>query len=165
MCVRACIDYIVFMLVNIRLWVNSGSMEHTQIPLFPTRPITPTPRAEEFGYTDPAIVQQITDNPLGMGLSKLRLVTARSLAFQACEWIFNHLKDVETPFLILHAGDDRITDPKMSQLLHDIAKAEDKAIILFEGAQHGDMFHGGTMVRDLVQRSFNEVDKWISARI
>eukprot|EP00041_Stephanoeca_diplocostata_P024048 m.601760 g.601760 ORF g.601760 m.601760 type:complete len:153 (-) comp22442_c0_seq35:1286-1744(-) len=86
MCVRACIDYIVFMLVNIRLWVNSGSMEHTQIPLFPTRPITPTPRAEEFGYTDPAIVQQITDNPLGMGLSKLRLVTARSLAFQACEW-------------------------------------------------------------------------------
>jgi acylglycerol lipase len=47
--------------------------------------------------------------------------------------ISGSLSEFDAPFLVQHGKADRVTDPKLSQMLYDEAKSEDKSIRLYDG--------------------------------
>ena len=40
------------------------------------------------------------------------------------------------PFLVVHGGDDIVTDPSVSKLLHELASSKDKMFKLYSGMWH-----------------------------
>mmetsp|Transcript_33375 Transcript_33375/g.67751 ORF Transcript_33375/g.67751 Transcript_33375/m.67751 type:complete len:112 (+) Transcript_33375:1-336(+) len=105
----------------------------------------------------------LRSNPLGSGGSKIRLRTAYSLGFQATPWLSEKMSNLEVPFLVIHGGEDSVTSPDYSQRLYDTAAVKDKKIIIYPGAQHADLFHGGPAVKELVGRVMNDVGAWLRA--
>jgi alpha-beta hydrolase superfamily lysophospholipase len=90
-----------------------------------------------------------------------RLGTAREL-LRVTQYISNHLKHFSAPFLVLHGTEDRVTDPMLSQALHDESCSNDKTIHLYEG-----MCHSLTCGEsdENIDRIFYDVTQWILARI
>lgn len=43
---------------------------------------------------------------------------------------------VTLPFLVVHGGDDIVTDPSVSKLLYELAGSEDKTFKLYSGMWH-----------------------------
>eukprot|EP00041_Stephanoeca_diplocostata_P028245 m.793983 g.793983 ORF g.793983 m.793983 type:complete len:297 (+) comp23338_c0_seq24:613-1503(+) len=136
---------------------------HVLVPLMPTWPITPSEDLTKWCFTDPDVVAMCELNPFGLGVSKPRLITAKSMAMQGCEWMCTRLSDVDVPFLVVHAGADRVTNPEISKRFHAEAASKDKKIIIYDGAYHADMCHGGPTKKKLIQQFFADAGGWIAA--
>lgn len=98
--------------------------------------------------------------PLGFHRSP-RLATAREL-MGVTQHISRNLKGFSAPFLVLHGTDDRVTDPMLSQALHDESCSTDKTIHLYEG-----MCHALTCGEsdENIDRIFSDITQWVLARI
>ncbi|RWW81512.1 hypothetical protein BHE74_00010084 [Ensete ventricosum] len=66
---------------------------------------------------------------------KPRLKTAHELLLASLD-IEQNLHQVSLPFLVLHGGDDIVTDPSISKLLYETASSEDKTFKLYPGMWH-----------------------------
>lgn len=66
---------------------------------------------------------------------------------------------IEIPFLVMHGGSDKLSNPKGSQMLYDMAKSEDKSIEIFDGLYHE------IMREPEKQLFFDTIISWIAARI
>ncbi|BBN11631.1 acylglycerol lipase [Marchantia polymorpha subsp. ruderalis] len=78
-----------------------------------------------------------------------------------CDFLQQNMAKVSVPFLVLHGTDDNVTDPNLSQKLHDTAASHDKSIKLYEGAFHsllqGELEHVRAQVLD-------DITAWLDAR-
>lgn len=91
---------------------------------------------------------------------KPRFATAREL-LDATKSISESLHEFNAPFLVQHGKEDRVTDPKLSQMLYDECKSKDKTIKLYDGMWHA--LTGGEPIEN-VQIVFNDSIEWILAR-
>lgn len=67
--------------------------------------------------------------------------------------------EIEIPFLVMHGSADKVTNPKGSQLLYDLAASDDKAIKIFEGWYH-------ELMREPEKHLFfEELTSWLSGRV
>ncbi|KAL3800223.1 hypothetical protein ACHAW5_009230 [Stephanodiscus triporus] len=66
---------------------------------------------------------------------KPRLATAREL-LNATRRISSTISRFDAPFIVLHGLEDRITDPKMSEMLYNESPSIDKEIRLYRGMYH-----------------------------
>lgn len=64
-----------------------------------------------------------------------RIATAREL-LDVTIHISNDLANFDAPFLVQHGKLDRITDPKLSQILYEESKSKDKTLRLYDGMIH-----------------------------
>ncbi|KAF8716944.1 hypothetical protein HU200_026047 [Digitaria exilis] len=67
---------------------------------------------------------------------------------------------VKLPFLVLHGGDDIVTDPSVSKLLFEKASSRDKTFKLYPG-----MWHALTAeLPDDVERVYSDIINWLDER-
>eukprot|EP00037_Helgoeca_nana_P000715 m.23237 g.23237 ORF g.23237 m.23237 type:complete len:359 (+) comp10946_c0_seq2:32-1108(+) len=140
---------------------------HIVAPLLPTWPITPGGGEDSMllACRDPeAAKDMFYSNDYGGNVARLRLSTAVQLGIVGCGWIQKRLTDFSTPFLVIHAGDDRITSPAMSRKLHEVAVSKDKTLRILDGAWHAEVFQGGPSNVDLMLDSFDFVATWLNDR-
>lgn len=105
---------------------------------------------------DPKVIAEMSADPLiyqGNGPAR----TAAEL-LRALERIGDRMEEVQTPLLILHGTEDRVTDPDGSRELYNRSVAKDKTLRTFPGMWH-DLMHEpeGPQIR-------GEIVKWISDR-
>ncbi|GLT50881.1 hypothetical protein SLA2020_243360 [Shorea laevis] len=70
-------------------------------------------------------------------------------------------QDVTFPFLVLHGGDDRVTDKQASQKLYDVASSSDKTLKLYPGMWHGLLYGEPLENTDVV---FKDIIGWLEER-
>lgn len=65
------------------------------------------------------------------------------------------------PFLIVHGGDDKVTDPSVSKLLHESACSTDKTFKLYPG-----MWHALTSGEppENIELVFSDIIAWLDQR-
>ncbi|OAY71912.1 Caffeoylshikimate esterase, partial [Ananas comosus] len=75
----------------------------------------------------------------------------------------SNLKDanVSLPFLIVHGGDDTVTDPSVSKLLHESASSRDKAFKLYPGMWHALTSGEPPENTELI---FSDITAWLDER-
>lgn len=127
---------------------------------FAKLPIAPTKDVQEFSFKLKEKAELAYTVPFGFG-RKPRLATAREL-LEATRVISKTCKDFDAPFLIQHGLDDKVTCPKLSQLLYDEAKSTDKEIKLYEGMWH-TLTSGET--KENIDIVFNDAISWLLARV
>ncbi|KAK1311916.1 hypothetical protein QJS10_CPA07g00291 [Acorus calamus] len=91
---------------------------------------------------------------------KPRLKTGNELLMVSLE-IENNLHEVSLPFLIVHGGDDIVTDPSVSRLLYESASSTDKMFKLYPGMWHALTSGEPEENIDLV---FSDVISWLDQR-
>lgn len=78
--------------------------------------------------------------------------------------MFDHgftLQQVSLPFLIVHGGDDKVTDPSVSKLLYESACSTDKTFKLYPGMWHALTSGEPPENIDLV---FSDIVAWLDER-
>eukprot|EP00929_Paragymnodinium_shiwhaense_P041087 TRINITY_DN21372_c0_g1_i1.p1 TRINITY_DN21372_c0_g1~~TRINITY_DN21372_c0_g1_i1.p1 ORF type:complete len:367 (-),score=91.80 TRINITY_DN21372_c0_g1_i1:251-1351(-) len=121
-------------------WIVQLLFKYVIRHTLPTWPVAPTKPMAHVDYRVPEQGISITNkNLLGMQHKPPRLGTAYELAFRWPEWVDKNIKELKTPFLVLHGEADQITDPKLSQRLYDEAGSKDKSIKLYPGVFHGEL--------------------------
>lgn len=65
------------------------------------------------------------------------------------------------PFLVLHGGEDRVTDKAVSQLLYEVAASKDKTFKLYPGMWHGLLYGEPPSNIDIV---FADIIGWLNER-
>jgi esterase/lipase len=75
--------------------------------------------------------------------------------------ISKNLHTFDAPFLVVHGKDDIVTDPRLSQALHDVSRSADKTIHLYEGMWHA--VTSGELDED-IDRVFDDCCNWILQR-
>jgi len=111
---------------------------------------------DEAFSRDAAVVEDMRRDPLiygGAGPAR----TAREL-LDALERIGERMEDVETPFLVLHGTDDRLTNPDGSRELWARARSKDRTLRLYGGLFH-DLLHEPEKAVVL-----EDVARWLEAR-
>ena len=83
---------------------------------------------------DQTVIEQYLQDPL-VNRSKL---TARFITemFKAMQTTVDKASEIFKPILIMHGGDDIITDPAGSQMLFDKVSATDKTLKIYNGFYH-----------------------------
>ena len=94
--------------------------------LFPRLPITPTPDVADLTFKRPEVWEQVKTSVVYYNRMP-RLSTAANMLFSSLA-VAEQLHDLRLPFLICHGEDDRVTDPRMSQRMHDEAASTDKTL-------------------------------------
>ncbi|CAE8615432.1 unnamed protein product [Polarella glacialis] len=109
-------------------------------PALPAWPLTPSKPMEDFDFRLKEQGRRFTEfNSLGSRGCKPRLATAYEFVFVFPIWLEKRLHQLQTPFLVLHGAADKITDPKLSQRLYDVASSKDKQIRIYEDARHCEL--------------------------
>ncbi len=83
---------------------------------------------------DEAVVQQYLQDPL-VNRNKLSAKFV-SETFAAMKETVSQAKNIDKPILIMHGGDDVITDPAGSQQLFDTVSSSDKTLKIYPGLYH-----------------------------
>jgi acylglycerol lipase len=68
---------------------------------------------------------------------------------------------ISLPFLVVHGGDDKVTDPSVSDLLYRSATSQDKKINLYPGMWHA-LTSGETP--ENIHTVFNDIISWLDQR-
>lgn len=126
----------------------------------PTWKIVPGQDIIDLAFRDPAIREEIRNNPLCYK-GRVRLQTANEL-FNVTIQLENKLKEVTMPFLVAHGEDDKVTDPLASKLLYEVASSTDKTFKLYPGMWHALTYGEFTENIDVV---FADIISWINDRI
>ncbi|XP_058099011.1 caffeoylshikimate esterase-like isoform X2 [Magnolia sinica] len=89
-----------------------------------------------------------------------RLKTGNQLLMASLE-IEKNLDQVSLPFIIVHGGDDTVTDPSVSKLLYESAASTDKTFKLYPG-----MWHALTSGEPLenIELVFSDIIGWLDER-
>lgn len=89
-----------------------------------------------------------------------RLATAREL-INVTQRISLGIPSFKAPFLVLHGKEDRVTDPRLSQVLYEESCSTDKSIRLYD-----EMWHGLTCGEpdECIDLVFNDMKAWILER-
>ncbi|CAA6654870.1 unnamed protein product [Spirodela intermedia] len=99
--------------------------------IVPTWKLMPTQDIIDVAFKDPEKRREVRENPLCYK-GRPRLKTAYEL-FMASQDIEKKLHKVSLPFIVVHGGDDIVTDPSVSQLLYESAASTDKTFKLYRG--------------------------------
>ncbi|PKA51919.1 hypothetical protein AXF42_Ash008148 [Apostasia shenzhenica] len=70
-------------------------------------------------------------------------------------------EEVSLPFLVVHGGDDIVTDPTMSQTLYEEAASKDKTFKLYPGMWHALTSGESRNNLDIV---FSDIISWLNDR-
>ncbi|KAL6592822.1 hypothetical protein ACP70R_049274 [Stipagrostis hirtigluma subsp. patula] len=89
-----------------------------------------------------------------------RLKTGHEL-FMASLDIESNLDKVTLPFIIVHGGDDAVTDPSVSEALYTEAKSKDKTFKLYPGMCHA-LTSGEP--KENIDMVFSDIIKWLDER-
>jgi len=103
--------------------------------IIPTWKIVPTTDVIDAAYRMQEKRDEIRNNP-HCYQGKPRLKTAYELLRVSLNLENNVLSKVSMPFLIVHGGDDKVTDPSVSDLLYRSAVSQDKKLNLYPGMWH-----------------------------
>lgn len=124
-------------------------------------PISPTKGdLRELSYKLKHLRDLVMSAPTAFGRYP-RLTTAREL-LDATSRISKKLVGFDAPFLVQHGKEDKVTDPKLSQLMFEESSSPDKSIKLYDG-----MWHTITSgePEENVNLVFNDAIAWIMERI
>ncbi|XP_078181003.1 caffeoylshikimate esterase-like isoform X2 [Carex rostrata] len=91
---------------------------------------------------------------------KPRLKTAEQMLAVSLD-LEKHLREVSLPFLIVHGGDDKVTDPSVSKLLYESASNTDKKFNLYPGMWHA--LTSGEPPENM-DRVFHDIISWLDER-
>ncbi|CAL4946679.1 unnamed protein product [Urochloa decumbens] len=124
----------------------------------PSWRIIPTPDIIDKVCKDPEMRKEVRSNPY-IYRGKLPLKTCHELLMVSLD-IEKNLNQVTMPFLVLHGGDDIVTDPSVSKLLFEKASSRDKSFKLYPG-----MWHALTAeFPDDVERVYSDIITWLEER-
>lgn len=78
-------------------------------------------------------------------------------------WLLNISVDqVSLPFLVVHGGDDQVTDPSTSKLLYESACSTNKTFKLYEGMWHSLTYGELPENTDVV---YSDIVAWLDDRV
>jgi alpha-beta hydrolase superfamily lysophospholipase len=103
--------------------------------IIPTWKVVPTADVIDAAYRMQEKRDEIRGNPYCYK-DKPRLKTAFELLKVSLDVEENLLHKVSLPFLIVHGGADKVTDPSVSELLYQSAASQDKTLKLYPGMWH-----------------------------
>lgn len=132
----------------------------TLIRLIPTWKIVPTRNVIGAAYRTQAKRDEIRRNPYCYK-SRPRLKTAHELLRISLRVESEVLTQVTLPFLVVHGGGDRVTDPEVSRLLCREAPSTDKTLKLYPGMWHALTSGESPENIDLV---FADIIAWLDQR-
>ncbi|KAF8402824.1 hypothetical protein HHK36_010915 [Tetracentron sinense] len=89
-----------------------------------------------------------------------RLKTGNELLMVSID-VEQNLHQVSLPFIIVHGGDDKVTDPSISKLLYESASSSDKTFKLYPGMWHALTSGEPPENMDLV---FTDIIVWLKDR-
>ncbi|XP_052204849.1 caffeoylshikimate esterase-like [Diospyros lotus] len=130
--------------------------------VIPTWKIIPTPDVIDAAFRDPRVREQIRSNPYCYK-GRPRLLTGYQLLTVSMD-LEQRLEEVSLPFLVLHGGKDKVTDPAVSKLLYDSARtsSRDKTLKLYPEMWHslsyGELPHN-------IDTVFSDIFEWLDERL
>ncbi|KAJ0987725.1 hypothetical protein J5N97_006081 [Dioscorea zingiberensis] len=127
--------------------------------IIPTWRLTPTQDIIDIAFKSPEFRKEIRSNPYCYK-GRPRLKTANELLMVSLD-IEQNLHKVTLPFIIVHGGDDIVTDPSVSKLLHETASSKDKTFKLYPGMWHALTSAEPPESIDLV---FSDITTWLHNR-
>lgn len=100
--------------------------------LFPKLPAARLP--QDMISKDPEVRARYQSDPL---IYRGKIRARKGYEIMKCmNYVANRFEHIDVPILIMHGSDDKITDPKGSQLLYDGVSSTDKSIQYYEGLYH-----------------------------
>ncbi|PON91486.1 Alpha/beta hydrolase fold [Trema orientale] len=127
--------------------------------IIPTWKIIPTNDVIDLAFKVPEVREAVRANPYCYK-GRPRLKTGYEL-LRVSSAIEQKLEEVSLPFLVLHGGDDRVTDKSVSKLLYDVASSKDKTFKLYPGMWHGLLYGEPPENIDIV---FKDIIGWLQER-
>ncbi|KAF6148905.1 hypothetical protein GIB67_014276 [Kingdonia uniflora] len=127
--------------------------------IIPTWKIIPTQDIIEIAIKEPEKREEVRANPYCY-IGKPRLMTGHELLKTSID-IEENLHRVALPFIVLHGGDDKVTDPSVSNLLYESASSSDKTFKLYPGMWHSLLF--GEPIEN-VNIIFFDIINWLEER-
>ncbi|MQM22894.1 hypothetical protein Taro_055953, partial [Colocasia esculenta] len=127
--------------------------------MFPTWRVVPTQDIVNIAIKTPERREEVRCNPFCYK-GRPRLKTAHELLMASLD-VEKNLHQVALPFIVVHGGDDIVTDPSVSQLLYESAASRDKTMKLYPGMWHGLTSGEPPESIDLV---FSDIITWLNAR-
>ncbi|KNA04586.1 hypothetical protein SOVF_198300 [Spinacia oleracea] len=127
--------------------------------ILPTWRIVPSQDVIDAAVRDPEKKKKVRANPYWY-TGRPRLKTAQELFIASID-LESRLHEVTLPFLVLHGGDDKVTDPEISKLLHESATSLDKTFKLYPGMWHA-LTYGETP--ENTNTVFNDIIEWLGER-
>ena len=122
-------------------------------------PRLPVLRLPTDGFSrDPAVVQAMIDDPLGVHHEAQPAATVAAL-LRAGDRLEREFPRMTLPVFILHGTADRVTRPDGSQEFHGAAGSADKTLKLYDGHVHDLLSDHG---REAVMA---DIIRWMDARI
>ncbi|KAL6980458.1 acylglycerol lipase [Sarracenia purpurea var. burkii] len=128
--------------------------------LIPTWKIIPTQDIIDAAFRDPQVRSEIRSNPYCYK-GRPRLLTGKQLLTVSLD-LEQRLQEVSLPFLIVHGGDDKVTDPSVSKLLYESAASTDKSFKLYPGMWHSLTY--GELPEN-IDTVFSDVTAWLDERV
>lgn len=107
---------------------------------------------------DPAVVQAMIDDPLGVHGEAQPAATVAALV-GATERLAREFPLIKLPVLILHGTADRVTKPEGSREFHGAAGSADKTLKLYDGHVHDLLGDYGR------QQVMADVTAWLDAHV
>jgi acylglycerol lipase len=130
------------------------------VRFIPTWKIVPTRNVIGAAYRTQAKRDEIRNNPYCYK-SRPRLRTAHELLRASLRVESEVLTQVTLPFLVVHGGGDKVTDPEVSRLLCREAPSTDKTLKLYPGMWHALTSGESPENIDLV---FADIIAWLDHR-
>ncbi|KAK4392055.1 Caffeoylshikimate esterase [Sesamum angolense] len=128
--------------------------------IMPTWKLTPTPDIVDIAFRDPQVRDEVRSNPYTYK-GRPRLQTSYQL-YTASMHLEERLQEVSLPFIILHGEDDKVTDPSVSKVLYESARAADKTFKLYPGMWHSLSY--GELPENL-DTVFSDILEWLKDRV
>ncbi|XP_073017162.1 caffeoylshikimate esterase-like [Primulina eburnea] len=127
--------------------------------IIPTWKLTPTPDVVDLAFRDPKVRKEVRTNRYTYK-GRPRLQTSYQL-YTASLDLEKRLEEVSLPFLVLHGEDDKVTDPSVSKVLYESARAVDKTFKLYPGMWHSLSY--GELPENL-DTVFSDILEWLEKR-
>ncbi|PON75335.1 Alpha/beta hydrolase fold [Parasponia andersonii] len=127
--------------------------------IIPTWKIIPTNDIIDLAFKVPEVREAVRANRYCYK-GRPRLKTGYEL-LRVSSAIEPKLQEISLPFLVLHGGDDRVTDKSVSKLLYDEASSKDKTFKLYPGMWHGLLYGEPPENIDIV---FKDIIGWLEER-
>uniref|UniRef100_A0A1J3FDL5 Caffeoylshikimate esterase n=1 Tax=Noccaea caerulescens TaxID=107243 RepID=A0A1J3FDL5_NOCCA len=129
------------------------------VSVIPKWKIIPSKDIIAISCKDPEIRKQFRENALCYK-GRPRLKTAFEL-LRISNDLEKRLQEVSIPFMVLHGGDDKVTDKAVSQELYKVALSSDKTLKLYSGMWHG-LLNGEP--QENIEIVFADVIGWLEKR-
>lgn len=127
--------------------------------VIPSWKMIPTADVVEMAFKEPEKRAEIRSNPYCYK-GRVRLKTGQELLRVSLD-LEKNLHKIQMPFLVVHGGDDKVTDPSTSKQLHETAASADKTFKLYPG-----MWHGLTSGEppENIDTVFSDIINWLDER-